>query len=457
MGGSAGGVHEGGAALPLLDHLLVFLAGLDAGHAEGDDLDAAQLAPLFGKLLIQGLGQLGGVAGQGRIANAHLTDAGERRLQRRHHLGAHLALEGVAGVLIFHISADVGVKQDGVDDAVAVLAEAPDAHVDVDACPLVHHTEGHRAGSAVLVAHQLLGVDVVDALVVGGLTAEAEPLADLRKDLVDVLGQTLAQQRGLGAGVVGVLARLGAEVHHLALLHDEGALALGHRHDGAIGDDVLGAVTVRRAPGDLLLSLDGQHLRRESAAIKVFLPLVAHHSGCCTQCRFDKTHKPYLLFLPAVLRVGFPSVYHKTGGEKRKPLHFLPDGCRILPTNKYRGACKRRLRGSSQTSTLGGCLWTASAPDADNAAVGSHNAAYGFLQETPQRASPVFCPRLRGSALSLGYMLRWEAVFRRERRPMSLDRFFRFWHLRGCRFCSCAGAAVCLLPHDIFIEKEHSS
>ena len=40
---------------------------------------------------------------------------------------------------------------------------------------------------------------------------------------------------------------------------------------------------------------------------------------------------------------------------------------------------------------------------------------------------------------------------------MSLDRFFRFWHLRGCRFCSCAGAAVCLLPHDIFIEKEHSS
>ena len=68
-----------------------------------------------------------------------------------------------------------------------------------------------------------------------------------------------------------------------------------------------------------------------------------------------------------------------------------------------------------------------------------------------------FRSRLRGSALSLGYMLRWEAVFRRERRPMSLDRFFRFWHLRGCRFCSCAGAAVCLLPHDIFIEKEHSS
>ena len=29
-------------------------------------------------------------------------------------------------------------------------------------------------------------------------------------------------------------------------------------------------------------------------------------------------------------------------------------------------------------------------PDADNAAVGSHNTVYGFLQETPQKASPVF-------------------------------------------------------------------
>ena len=48
----------------------------------------------------------------------------------------------------------------------------------------------------------------------------------------------------------------------------------------------------------------------------------------------------------------------------------------------------------------------------------------------------------RGSALSfvismlhrmMTTLLRWEAVFRRERRPVSLDRFFRFRHL-------CAGA-----------------
>ncbi len=58
MRGGAGGVHKGRTALQLLDHLLVFLAGLDAGNAEGYDLDAAQLAPLGAQLLVEGLGQL---------------------------------------------------------------------------------------------------------------------------------------------------------------------------------------------------------------------------------------------------------------------------------------------------------------------------------------------------------------------------------------------------------------
>ena len=103
----------------------------------------------------------------------------------------------------------------------------------------------------------------------------------------------------------------------------------------------------------------------------------------------------------------FFSVYHKTRREKRKPLHFIPDGCRILPTNKYRGACRSRLRGSSRTSTLRNCFRTVSAPDADNAAVGSHNTVYGFLQETPQKASPFLLSQAEGERPESGL----EAVF----------------------------------------------
>ena len=234
------------------------------------------------------------MGGQGGVADALLADAGEGGLQRGHQLGPELAVQCVAGVGVFHIAADIGVKQDGVDDAVAVLAEAPDGDVDVDAGPLVHHPEGHGVGGAVLVAHQFLGVDVVQALVGGGLTAEADPLAHLGKGVVDVL-QPAAEQGGLGAGAVGVLARLGAQLHHLALLHDQGTLAVGHGHDGAVGDDVLTAVLVGGTAVGALLAFDGQHVRGEGVAVKIFLPLVGHHAGSCADCCFYKTHKPNLL------------------------------------------------------------------------------------------------------------------------------------------------------------------
>ena len=294
MGGGAGGVHEGGTALQVLDHLFVFFAGLDAGHAQRDDLDAAQLAPLGAEGLVEGVRQLGGVGGQGGVADALLADAGKSRLQGGHQLGLELAVQRVAGVGVFHISADVGVKQDGVDDAVAVLAKAADGDVEVNAGALVHHTEWHRVGGAVFVAHQLLGVDVVDALVGGGLPAKAEPLAHLGKDAVDVL-QPAAEQGGLSAGAVGVLARLSAQLYHLALLHDQGALALRHGHDGAVGDDVLIAVLVGRAAVGALLPLDGQHFGREGIAIEKLFPLVGHHAGGRVHCSFYKTHIPNLL------------------------------------------------------------------------------------------------------------------------------------------------------------------
>ena len=127
-----------------------------------------------------------------------------------------------------------------------------------------------------------------------GLPAEAEPLAQLGKHAVDVL-QPAAEQGGLGAGAVGVLARLGAQLHHLALLHDQGTLAVGHGHDGAVGDDVLTAVLVGGTAVRALLAFDGQHIRREGVAVKIFLPLVGHHAGSCADGCFYKTHKPNLL------------------------------------------------------------------------------------------------------------------------------------------------------------------
>ena len=275
----------------LLDHLLVFLVRLHGRDAEGHDLKAAAVTPLRRELLVERLGDLARVAGQRRVADAHIADARERRLQRREQLALELTVDRVAGVGLGDVAADVGVKQQRVRDAVAVLAEAADGDVDVDAGALVHHAERHRARRAVLVAGQLLGVEIVDALILRGLAAEGEALADVLEHLTDALTEVSGKDRRLGGRVVGVLARLGADLDDLALLDDEHALTVGDGDARAAGDDVLIAVRVARTAGGFLLSLDRQHVGRQRLAGEKFFPLVGHDTAGGSGDRFDKSHK----------------------------------------------------------------------------------------------------------------------------------------------------------------------
>ena len=65
--------------------------------------------------------------------------------------------------------------------------------------------------------------------------------------------------------------------------------------------------------------------------------------------------------------------------QSKKQLVFPQKRVYNSNRNKYRGACRCRLRGSNRTSTL--------SPDADNAAVGSH---MDFLQEASKEAASCF-------------------------------------------------------------------
>ena len=284
-------VHIGGLALHLLDHLLVGLVRLHGRDAEGHDLKAAAVTPLRRELLVERRGDLSRVAGQRRVADAHIADARERRLQRREQLALELAVERVARVVLGHVAADVGVKQQRVCDVVAILAEAADADVDVDAGALVHHAKRHRARRAVLIAGQLLGVEVVDTLVLRGLAAEGEALADVLEHLTDARAEVPGEDRRLGGRVIGVLARLGADLHDLALLDDEHALTVGNRDARAAGDDVLIAVRIARTAGGFLLSLDRQHVGRQRLAGEKFFPLVGHDTAGGSGGSFDQSHK----------------------------------------------------------------------------------------------------------------------------------------------------------------------
>ena len=290
MGRRPGGIHKCRVALHLLDHLLVFLVGLDAGDTKGNDLHAPQIPPPGGELLVERLGQLQGMAGQGGIADAHVRNLGKGRLEGGQKLRLHLPGNLVGFIVLADVAADIGVEQHRVCQPEAVLAEAPDPNIYIDTCPLIHHPEGNRAGGAVLVAGELLGVEIVDPLILGRLAAEGEALADVLEHALDGFAQIAGEKAGLGGHIVGVLARLGAHIHHLALLHDEHTLAVGHRNDGAVGDDVVIALGVAGAACGFFLSLDCQDVRRNGFAIEKFLPLVGQYAPGRAQCRFDESH-----------------------------------------------------------------------------------------------------------------------------------------------------------------------
>ena len=283
------GVHIRLCLLHLLEHLLVLLAGLYAGHAEGDYLKTAQVTPLAGEHLVERLRKLKGMTGQGAVSYAHVGNLCKRGLKRGQKLGLELPLQLVAGVGLAHVAADVCIEEDGVCDTVAVFAEAANGDVNIYARALVNDTEGHGRGSAVLIADKLLGVEIVHALILGCLAAEGKALADVLKGRHQRIAEVAGENRRLGRGIVDKFTGLRAKLDYLALLDDHHALSVGNRDDRAVGDDVVNALVAAPAR-DSALTLDGHHALGNRLTVKIFSPLVGQYAARCTHCCLNKSH-----------------------------------------------------------------------------------------------------------------------------------------------------------------------
>ena len=181
------------------------------------------------------------------VTNAHGRDLRQGGLHGGKQLALHLTVKPVAREGLVDVAADVLVEQQRVGKPVRVLAVAANRGVKVKADVAVDDAEGDGRRRAVLVAVDLLGVEVVDTLVLACVATEGEAASNLRERLHDVLAQVAVEQAGLGGGVVGELAGLGAHVDDLALLDDDHALAVGNGDDRAVGDDVVFSLGVGRA------------------------------------------------------------------------------------------------------------------------------------------------------------------------------------------------------------------
>ena len=210
------------------------------------------------------------------VANALGADLGKSRIERHQELALELTVNLAAIVNVLHVAADVRIKENRVFQPIAVLPEAADGNRGVKANGLIDDAEGNGLRRPVLVAQNFLRIEIVNALILRRVAAVSEALPDALKDLADAGAKVALKDRRLRRSVIGVFPRLGTDLHHFPLLHDDHALAVGHGDTGSVGDDVLFAAGIGAAPlrAGALLPLRHQNVHIEGVAVEELFPLI---------------------------------------------------------------------------------------------------------------------------------------------------------------------------------------
>ena len=243
----------------------------------------------------------------GDLVILHLVGrkSSQRRLQSVQQLTLQAGSDLGCVILGRDVAAHVGVEQQRVADAAGEAAVAPQIDRELVA-PLLadHYAERDRRCGAVQDLAQLLGVDVVHPLILAGVAAVGKALGYGLEGSCQTVAEVAGEHARLGGCVKGEFARLGAHLHHAALLHDEHTLSVCHGDAAAVGDDVVLAV-VGTAAGGALLALYHQHIFVQRIAVEKFLPLVCKSSAQCAHTCFDKTHSNFLLYVLFVQTITF--------------------------------------------------------------------------------------------------------------------------------------------------------
>ena len=282
-GGHTAAHHEGILAvchgiLHLLDLLHILRVQGNRIQCDLGNRDTA-VYPLRLQSFVHGLFQLIGLGRNLCGAQLQLRQRAKCRLQGRYELGFQLLVDDVAGVSLLHIAANSGIEQQRIGNGVGINTVAADIHRAAHAQILVHDLKDDGAGSAELIAHDFLGVEIVHSLILAGITAVSKALTDSLEGLFQAVAQLARENRGFCGGIVCILTGFGADLYHLTLLHDDHALTVSNGNAGTVGNHIIAALGVGAAGRGTLLSLHYQSIHIQCVAIEKFLPLICQYAA----------------------------------------------------------------------------------------------------------------------------------------------------------------------------------
>ena len=213
----------------------------------------------------------------------HIGKLCKSRLQGADELGLQHIVKLASSVFAGNISANVRVEQKRVGDTVGVNTRAAEGYVNVKTDLGVNNTERNRIRSAEFVVQDFLGVEVVNSLILTGVAAVSETLADGLEGVQNALAEAAGEDTGLRGGIPCEFAGLRTELDNLALLNDDHGLAVCYGDAGTVGNDIVIALRVGRTASDLLLALGNKNVLVHGFAVEEFLPLIRKRAACRTQ------------------------------------------------------------------------------------------------------------------------------------------------------------------------------
>ena len=194
--------------------------------------------------------------------------------ERVDELGLELAVDLLSAERVGHVGTDVLIETQRIADAVGVHAVAAHVAFHVEADALVDDVEHDRRRGAELVVHDLFGIEVIHALILARVAAIGETTAEHTEAFDQAVAEVAREHGRLGRFIIGELTGFRADLHDLALLHDDHALTFVDGNARSVGDDVVAPLGVGRTRGCTLLAFDDQRILVERVTVEKFFPLI---------------------------------------------------------------------------------------------------------------------------------------------------------------------------------------
>ena len=233
---------------------------------------------------------------KGAWTDSLLGDACKCWLKSGDKLCFQLALDLLSVILLLEVSANIGIEEKRVCNAIRINAAAAHGYINIQTDILIYHAEWNRIRCAEFIVHQFFGIEIINALVFACVTAVGKTFADGVEGIHNGIAQIAGKNAGLCGCIVGIFARLCADIHDLALFYDHHALSVCNCDSGAAGDDIVVSSGVGGAFGGAFLAFHCQNVIVDGIAVEKLFPLICKCTACCSKSCFNKSHNsnPFL-------------------------------------------------------------------------------------------------------------------------------------------------------------------